>query len=82
MHPSLIDCPDCGRPVSREAFACPGCGKPFRTDPRREGPYLRTMNVLTVAALWLIGIPLAFAAIVSLVQASGALLDGIRAALR
>ena len=58
MHPSLMDCPDCGRPVSREAFACPGCGKPFRTDPRREGPYLRTMNVMTVAALWLIGIPI------------------------
>jgi len=82
VHPSLIDCPDCGRPVSREAFACPGCGKPFRTDPRREGPYLRTMTVLTVAALWLIGIPLAFAAIVGLVQATGVLLDGIRAALR
>ena len=30
--------------------------------------------------LWLIGIPLAFAAIVSLVQASGVLLEGIRAA--
>ena len=69
VHPSLMDCPDCDRPVSREAFACPGCGKPFRTDPRREGPYLRTMNVMTVAALWLIGIPLAFAAIVTSRQA-------------
>lgn len=82
MSPSLIECPDCDRPVSREAFACPGCGKPFRTDPKREGSYLRTMNVLTVAALWLIGIPLAFAALVALVQSIGVLWEGIRAALR
>jgi uncharacterized paraquat-inducible protein A len=84
VRPSLLACSncECGRLVSRKAFACPRCGKPFQTDPRHEGLYLRTMNVLTMAALWLIGIPLAFVTIVSIVQASGVLLDGIRAALR
>lgn len=26
----LVECPACGRPVSREASACPFCGQPIR----------------------------------------------------
>lgn len=26
----LMQCPACGRPVSREAAACPFCGQPLR----------------------------------------------------
>jgi len=25
---SLTDCPDCGKPVSTEAYVCPACGRP------------------------------------------------------
>ncbi len=27
----LIQCPDCGRQISRDAKVCPQCGKPNRT---------------------------------------------------
>lgn len=25
---ALIDCPDCGNPISTEAYTCPKCGRP------------------------------------------------------
>ena len=28
-NPNLLDCPDCGNPVSRLAVACPSCGRPI-----------------------------------------------------
>ncbi len=48
----LAPCPDCGHPVSRMAEACPGCGRPLRRPEPREGLFLRTMNQLLAAGIW------------------------------
>ncbi len=29
-NPNLIQCPDCGRPVSKQAESCPHCGRFFQ----------------------------------------------------
>ena len=29
-NPNLIDCPDCGKKISRSALSCPNCGRPMR----------------------------------------------------
>lgn len=31
---ALVECPDCGRQVSRHAVACPGCGRPIASPQR------------------------------------------------
>ncbi len=48
----LAPCPDCGHAVSTLAEACPGCGRPLRRPQPREGLYLRTMNQLVSASIW------------------------------
>ena len=30
---NLIDCPDCGKKISRNAITCPNCGRPMRKTP-------------------------------------------------
>ena len=48
LHP----CPDCRHPVSRLAEACPSCGRLLRRPEPREGFFLRTMNQLLQAGIW------------------------------
>lgn len=37
---ALIDCPECGKPVSSAAHACPNCGYPVaeKLEPKEAGP--------------------------------------------
>ena len=82
MRTRLIDCPDCGKSLSPAAFACTQCGKPMRPPPRNEGPFLRSLNALTLGALLLIGVPLAFGIVVSLLQAAWVLVQGVLSPLK
>ncbi len=49
---NLAPCPDCGHAVSRLAETCPNCGRLLRRPEPREGLYLRTMNQLVSASIW------------------------------
>ena len=51
---ALVPCPDCGHQVSRLAEACPSCARPLRKAAPREGLFLRTMNQLLSASIWLL----------------------------
>ena len=53
---NLVSCPDCGHTVSRLAEVCPGCGRPLRKPASREGLFLRTMNQLVSASVWLVAL--------------------------
>ena len=44
----LTDCPDCGNPISTEAFVCPKCGRPTGKQQRLEKKRVRTVLVLWV----------------------------------
>ena len=51
---ALVPCPDCGHQVSRSAEACPSCARPLRKPAPREGLFLRTMNQLLSASIWVL----------------------------
>ena len=51
---ALVPCPDCGHQVSRLAEACPSCARPLRKPAPREGLFLRTMNQLLSASIWVL----------------------------
>lgn len=55
---ALIDCPDCGRPVSPRAPSCPNCGAPIAAAGRPAGPRLVTPSLLgrlaAVLGAWLV----------------------------
>jgi predicted amidophosphoribosyltransferase len=51
---ALVPCPDCGHLVSRLAEACPSCARPLRKPAPREGLFLRTMNQLLSASIWVL----------------------------
>jgi hypothetical protein len=51
---ALVPCPDCGHQVSRLAEACPSCARPLRKAAPREGLFLRTLNQLLSASIWLL----------------------------
>ena len=56
----LVDCPDCGNPISTEAYFCPKCGRPTgkqKAAPRKLA--IRTLViwvvlVLAFLAVWLL----------------------------
>lgn len=54
---ALVDCPECGRPVSDAAIACPQCGHPIEGPPpaRRLHPALAVVAVLAflIPLVWL-----------------------------
>ena len=37
MSGNLVNCPDCGRPISRLAPICPGCGRPMNQMGTAQG---------------------------------------------
>ena len=78
MQSRLAKCPDCDGLVSVDALACPHCGRLFRALPLREGPFLRGLNGLTIGALVIFGIPIAFSAVVSLLQVVGLVIESVR----
>ena len=48
----LVDCPDCGNPISTEAYFCPKCGRP--TDKQKAAPRklaIRTLVIWVVLVL-------------------------------
>ncbi len=49
---NLTPCPDCGHAVSRQAETCPSCGRLLRRPEPREGLFLRLMNQLVAASIW------------------------------
>lgn len=49
----LVPCPDCGHPVSRSAETCPSCARRLRAPASREGLFLRTMNQIVAAGIWI-----------------------------
>lgn len=49
---NLAPCPDCGHAVSRLAETCPACGRLLKRPQPREGLYLRTMNQMMSASIW------------------------------
>jgi len=51
---SLGPCPDCRHPVSGLAESCPSCGRPLRRPEPHEGLFLRTMNELIQAGIWVL----------------------------
>ena len=51
---ALVPCPDCGHAVSKRAEACPSCACPLRTPVPREGLFLRTLNQLLSASVWVL----------------------------
>lgn len=53
-----------------------------RRDSEMQGPFLRVLNTLTVGVLWVIGVALGFATIVSVLEATRILLDGVLAGRR
>lgn len=58
----LIDCPDCGKPVSDQAPTCPQCGRVIKKQQAgaQEGCFLQTLNfgcgviVLLIAIMFII----------------------------
>lgn len=36
--PHMMDCPNCGRRVSRQAHQCPGCGHPIAWELKKKRP--------------------------------------------
>jgi len=51
---ALVPCPDCGHLLSHLAEACPSCARPLRKPVPREGLFLRTLNQLLSASLWVL----------------------------
>ncbi len=46
---ALVNCPECGHEVSRQASACPSCGHPLQV-PRTDAP--APQNALQSPHLW------------------------------
>jgi len=40
---AIIDCKECGKPISSEAASCPNCGHP--TKKEKKGLFLSSLNV-------------------------------------
>jgi len=65
---ALMNCPDCGKPMSTAAPACPNCGRPNDSQAATgrvhggggEGCFLKTMNVGCALMFLFIGLVVVF----------------------
>ena len=56
MRVRLVDCPDCGHPVSRDAVACPSCARPLKAPPK--SPAMTLLDVMAIVFICVVLVPL------------------------
>ncbi|MCA9598266.1 MAG: zinc-ribbon domain-containing protein [Myxococcales bacterium] len=42
---ALVDCPECGKPISSEAYTCPKCGYPTERHKKAQGGWKRAIGL-------------------------------------